>query len=791
MLWKVGASDGERLGTGDTTTELVDCGAAFLVATIPQSDYADIVLGGEARFRLSGELAERIGTIISVTSDASLIGDRNLAAVPADQHKPTAICTHCSAAIAKRSGRVPGGARRAGIAANNWTRPGRTGHAVRNTYLQALTAMSELQAWAPLLLTLGSMWAVVQILGSGSRLARGIGAIASIALAIRYLWWRYAMSLPVHADQNLAQTAWTWLFLGTETMAGLTSISMLAWMSRWRNRSAEADRCSGSPLLASPVDVFIATLNEPYDTLERTLVAATCMEHADLRVWVLDDGARPWVRELAESLGALYVCRVRGEHAKAGNVNNGLMHALSTGRKPEFILLLDADFTVSSNILQRTLGLFAADDVAIVQTPQHFFNPDPVQSSLLCDKVWPDEQRFFFNYLLESKDAWGAAFCCGTSAVIRVKALVEVGGMATETVTEDMLTTFKLKEHGYRTIYLNEQLSMGLAPEGLQAYIKQRSRWCLGSIQQIYTRWSVVGVARIGLVDRLSCLDAACYWIFTFPFKLMLIAAPLVFWWTGTSVVNANARDIVFWLAPSVAASMTFTAIYAHNRIMPVMTDVSQLLSAFTVVATVAVAVIKPWGHPFRVTVKGFTKDGITIHWGIATPFIAMAVATFLGMAINLSPYSALKVAPGYSLNVVWSIMNIAVLLLAVQICVEPPRRRLDERFMTNEPALLTVENNRELRCVVRDLSVGGARLECSDGWTDVVAGRLAFLADGVNVRCWPVRRLAGDLIVRFEANQQTRRVMTAKLFTGRYHNEVAEVSTRRVISTAVQALFS
>jgi multidrug resistance efflux pump len=91
MLWKVGTSDGERLGTGDTTAEIVDCGAAFLVATIPQSAYADVVLGGEARFRLSGEATERTGTIVSVTSDASLIGDRNLAAVPVDQHKPTAI----------------------------------------------------------------------------------------------------------------------------------------------------------------------------------------------------------------------------------------------------------------------------------------------------------------------------------------------------------------------------------------------------------------------------------------------------------------------------------------------------------------------------------------------------------------------------------------------------------------------------------------------------------------------------------------------------------------------------
>jgi len=652
----------------------------------------------------------------------------------------------------------------------------------------------ELQTWGPLLATVGIMFLLVQVSGRGAHVARAIASLLSIALAVRYFWWRYAMSLPDPASQNLAQTAWTWLFLATETIAGVTSISMLLWMTRRRNRSADADRASGSPLLAAPVDALIVTVNEPYDILERTIVAATRMDHPDLRVWVLDDGARPWVRELAEELGALYVCRSRGEHAKAGNVNNGLAHAVSTGRKPEFVVVLDADFAVGRTFLRRTLGLFEAEDVAIVQTPQHFFNADPIQSGLLCAKVWPDEQRFFFNYLMEARDAWGAAFCCGTSAVLRVKALLAIGGMATETVTEDMLTTFKLKEHGYRTIFLNEQLSMGLAPEGLQEYIKQRSRWCLGSIQQLYTRWSFAGGARTGLISRLCCLDAACYWIFTFPFKLMLITAPLVFWWTGTAVVNASPQDIVYWLGPSVAASLAFAAIYAGNRVMPIMTDVTQLLSAFAVVGTVAMGLVKPWGHPFKVTAKGRTTDRITVQWRIATPFGLMIAGTLLGMLIHLSSYSPLKILPGYSLNVIWSIFSVAIMALAIRICVEPPRRRLHERFATNEPALLSLSNGRTLSCVVRDLSIGGANLECPAEYSEecaaVTVRRLIF-TDGATVRFRVVRATAGALAVRFDDDAWTRRVMIAKLFTGAYKNEVGHVSTWSVLRTSVQTLLT
>jgi cellulose synthase (UDP-forming) len=76
----------------------------------------------------------------------------------------------------------------------------------------------------------------------------------------------------------------------------------------------------------------------------------------------------------------------------------------------------------------------------------------------------------------------------------------------------------------------SKPLSMGLAPEGLHAYITQRSRWCLGAIQQIYTRWSFAGRARLRPISRLSSFDGTFYWIFTFPFKILMLTAPVLYW---------------------------------------------------------------------------------------------------------------------------------------------------------------------------------------------------------------------------------------------------------------------
>jgi multidrug resistance efflux pump len=90
MLWKLGAADGERLAVGDTAVEIVDCRSAFLIAAIPQERYPDVAIGGTARIRLSGESTDRLGTVVSVTGEATLANDRNLAAAPLLARSPTA-----------------------------------------------------------------------------------------------------------------------------------------------------------------------------------------------------------------------------------------------------------------------------------------------------------------------------------------------------------------------------------------------------------------------------------------------------------------------------------------------------------------------------------------------------------------------------------------------------------------------------------------------------------------------------------------------------------------------------
>lgn len=650
--------------------------------------------------------------------------------------------------------------------------------------------MNELHTWAPLLFTVGLLIAAFEILGRDSRHARAFAAAVCIAGSLRYLYWRIYFTSPLH--QNAAQMIWSRFFLTVEASALTSAMLVYFFMSRFIDRRAIADDRQRSPLLHAPVDVFIATYHEGREILERTMVGAKAIDHPDLRVWVLDDGARPWVRDLADELGVMYVQRVKGKHAKAGNVNNGLKEALSVGRPPQFILLLDADFVAHRQILKRVLGLFEDNDVGIVQTPQHFFNPDPVQSNLLCATVWPDEQRFFFNVLIPCKDAWGAAFCCGTSAVIRTAALQACGGMATETVTEDMLTTFKMGEYGYRTIYLNERLSLGLAPESLGEFMSQRSRWCLGAMQQIFTRWSFVGRARLSLINRIAFFDSVLYWVSGASFKLMLISAPMLFWFTGTSVLRASVPELTYWMAPMVVGNFIFMGYLTGNRIMPVMTDMTQVLTVFVIGRTVLTSLVRPFGHAFKVTAKGLSTTGIIIQWHILWRFATLAALTLIGMILRIGRFSPFHGRPGYSLNVFWSLINACILGLASAVCVELPKRRTSERFATSEDAQIILPGGSSIPCRLQDISLGGARIALSNEVCDFSGSASLSLDHGrLQVPFYTVRRQDHLLAVQFHPDVKVRRALIVKLFTGAYHQDVEVINAGGVFRSLAKTLAS
>lgn len=82
MVWKLGAAEGEHVGTGDMVAEFVDCSSSFLLVAIPQNQVPDVALGSTAQFRLSGESKDRRGQVVAIESDGDSSKQGNLAVLP-------------------------------------------------------------------------------------------------------------------------------------------------------------------------------------------------------------------------------------------------------------------------------------------------------------------------------------------------------------------------------------------------------------------------------------------------------------------------------------------------------------------------------------------------------------------------------------------------------------------------------------------------------------------------------------------------------------------------------------
>lgn len=601
----------------------------------------------------------------------------------------------------------------------------------------------------------------------------GIGAL----LTWRYILWRFTSTLPP-LELSL-ESLYPWAFAIVEGFAAVGATIGFVTFGRTLDRNPEAtryrewlDRLPGVPR----VDVLICTYNEEERILTRTIVGALGIDFPGVRVWVLDDGRRPWLKELCRGIGTGYLTRSDNRHAKGGNINHALDVLRNGPDAPEFVAIFDADFVPQRNFLWRTMPLFHAEDVGLVQTPQHFFNNDPIQSNLLIGHVWPDEQRFFFDHVLPCKDAWNAAFCCGTSSVIRVRALEEVGGFATDSVTEDFLVTLELDRAGWRTVYLNERLSTGLAPEGMKEYLTQRGRWCLGLMQILRSRFGPLSRGHMSLSYRIGLIDTFFYWAVSFLFKLLGLLVPIVYWFTGLNVVQAQLDGIVQYFLPYYVSVMIAYGWATGGLIQPVLTDVSHALAVFEVMRATVSGLFKPRGHPFKVTAKGGSRDRRLICWPMVLRFGVVMGLTVTGMLYgSLSDFAASHTRfDAKIINLGWSIYNIIVLMIAISVCVELPRYRREERFPAAEPVRIRA-GDQVSTAMLADISISGAR---------VLAPQPQPLGSEVTLTLQEVgdinARIVGGspemFVVDFNASDQVRDAMIRKLFSGRYGLRPREV---------------
>ncbi|HEY9738469.1 MAG TPA: glycosyltransferase family 2 protein, partial [Trichocoleus sp.] len=309
----------------------------------------------------------------------------------------------------------------------------------------------------------------------------------SSVVTLRYLYYRTFNTLNLDGWVN---AAFSLLLYAAELYAIATLL--LAYFQTLKIKDRKPVDISHIPQeQLQSVDIYIPTYNEDVEIVRKTALAALAIDYptAKKQVYILDDGRkfperRQQLRLMCEEIGCLLMTRDNNDHAKAGNINHAMRRT-----QGDLILILDCDHIPSRNILTNTVGFFLNPKVSLVQTPHWFYNPDPFERNLLTQGQVPVGNELFYKILQRGNDFWNAAFFCGSAAVVRKSHVLEIGGIAVETVTEDCHTSLRLHMLGYETVYYDKIMVAGLAPEKFSSYVGQQVRWARGMAQILRLEW--------------------------------------------------------------------------------------------------------------------------------------------------------------------------------------------------------------------------------------------------------------------------------------------------------------
>ena len=530
-------------------------------------------------------------------------------------------------------------------------------------------------------------------------------SILSLAMSARYIYWRATETLTFQTPVQLLLGS---LLVMAELYAVV--VLVLGYVQTAWPLSRRPMPLPETPEEWPTVDVYIPTYNESMSVVRATVLACAALDYpADkFRVYILDDGKREEFRRFAAEAGVGYIIRNNNAHAKAGNLN----HAM-TVTKGEFITIFDCDHIPTRAFLQLTVGwLVKEKNLAMVQTPHHFYSPDPFQRNLAAGMRVPPEGNLFYGLLQDGNDYWDATFFCGSCAVIRRAALESIGGFATETVTEDAHTMLKLHRRGWNSGYLKIPLAAGLATERLILHIGQRIRWARGMMQIFRLDNPLLGPG-LQIGQRLCYMNAMVHFFFGIP-RLIFLISPLAYLLLFQNMIAASPFAIAAYAFPHIFHSVATASRIQKNWRHSFWSEIYETVLALFLVRVTIVTMLSPRRGKFNVTEKGGTLARGYFDLRAVYPNMICAGFIFLGILRGLFSMIFQKtttlVFQALLLNTIWATISLLILLAALAVGRERQQLRARARVRVDLPAIVHLADGRVLTGRVQNLSQSGAR---------------------------------------------------------------------------------
>lgn len=533
--------------------------------------------------------------------------------------------------------------------------------------------------------------------------------------SVIYILWRLFFTLPLHAG-IVSLIAGIALF-AAEFISMLEAVIHYICMSK--------DKAPEFPVIPESeyphVDVLIATHSEEPELLFKTINGCKHMEYPDpakVHIYLCDDNDRPEMAQLAQKMGVGYFGLSGNKLAKAGNLNN----ALSKTNSP-LVVTFDADMIPRSSFLMKTVPYFFLPEmisedgvwrkrteeeldpdykIGFVQTPQSFYNPDLFQFNFFAESNIPNEQDYFFKEVNVGRNSSNSAIYAGSNTLISRRALEEVGGIRTKTITEDFATGIDIQAKGYTCFAIDEVLASGLAPDDFPNLLKQRQRWGRGCVQTIRSTRFLFG--KLPFLSKLSYLSCLLYW-WTFLRRIVYILSPILFTVFGVLVVRTSLWGILLiWLPSYLIYNHSLRLLSGKVRDQKWSNIVDTILCPYMILPILA----ETFGirmRTFFVTSKEKTgtRSAKIIY---AIPHLILLAASIVGIYFSIVRMMLYKNILGLVV-LFWLCMNTYFLTMAVFFLLGRINYRSSQRFRAEIPVTFSV-GTRRVHGTTCDISENG-----------------------------------------------------------------------------------
>ena len=428
------------------------------------------------------------------------------------------------------------------------------------------------------------------------------------------------------------------------------------------------------------VDIFITVAGEPIEIIKETAIAAKNMVYPKFNIYLLNDGfvakKDNWreVKKLAKDLGINCITRKIPHGAKAGNINNALQQT-----KSEFFVVFDADHVPAREFLQKTMGYFIDSKVGFVQTPQYYKNHN---QNLVTEGAWR-QQELFFGAICKGKNKTNSVFMCGTNMVLRREAIMAVEGMCETNIAEDFLTSLFVHSKGWKSVYIQEVLAEGLAPEDFMSYYKQQFRWARGSLEIIF-KYNPLFNRGLSFSQKLQYLSSASYYLSGGIFLLNMIL-PLIFLFTGNVPLINSSMIIALVFIPYIYLVMYI--LQRSSNFTYSFKGLAFSMSSFMIHIQALIAVLTGQKNGFSITSKTQVSGNfIHLNW----PHILYILISLIGITYYLSN---IGVTASLFANGTWIVLNIMIMIPFLQASLPLKQKNIlieNEKSFEAVPAVVS-----------------------------------------------------------------------------------------------------